>query len=168
MKSLLLLLLLLSSHVCQAQEWLRYSSVDSVYSVYLPILPVEQIDTIDQDSGVIIMRNLYAATKDSLLSDNDAYLVNVMHYPVMVDTVDVLQTLVEDIAQQLVGRLDYVSDDPDRGGLRARISLDHKAQVCRLVTFAKANSIYTLQVFTPLAHSLNDDTQYFFDSFTIY
>jgi hypothetical protein len=132
------------------------------------MLPVEQVDTIVQDNGAIITRNLYVSSRDSSISDNDAYLINVIEYPVMVDTMSALETLVEDIAQQLVGRLDYVSDDPDRGGLRARITLDHKSQVCRLVTFVEANSIYTLQVFTPLAHSLNDDTQYFFDSFTIY
>lgn len=163
----LLIVLLITTAALDAQEWIAYTSADSSLRVHLPTEPVETLDTLEDESGTITISSIYSTNLDTAISKNISYLITVLTYPTEVDTVDAYQSSIVSISDQMLGRLDYVADDIDFGGKKARITLPHKEQVCRLVTFADGRRIYTLQVFSPLVNSINEETDYFFESFTL-
>lgn len=170
---LITIALVLCQSLCFAQQWVQYTDPDSTFQIDLPYRPVERIDTIATELGTILLHNYYVHNSDSIQSSNTDYIINVLHYPpgtlipIQQERDSILSAMIEGVTTQLNGRLDYEADDTKTRGKRARISIAHKSEICRLVTFIAQDRLFTLQVVSPAELSLRADDAYFFDSLRI-
>lgn len=173
MKTLLICVLSCCSTIVHAQHWVRYTDPDSTFSVDLPGRPTELSDTIYSQGDTIIIETYYTKVDNEQVSKNTAYNITSLTYQAAAaDSIThyaktIERTMINDIAAQLGGSVDYKAKDVTTGGSRGRILCKDKSTLCRIVTIADGRRILTLQVFTPVEESLNGDTAAFFESLAL-
>lgn len=166
--------LLIFPFISIAQEWQRYSTDEGFFRIDIPGKFVHNVESHQTDLGEFEVHSyIYKALEEDL---NFLYLVNYFDYPENTfpidSTIRINDLLVESIAQSaedLGGKVIY-SADIAQNYFPAKISrieyADQQAVVKSKIVLAR-DRFYSVQVYSTIEKSLNDDIDRFLDSFQI-
>lgn len=174
MKNFIIILMLLIPAVGLTQEWQRYHAPDGSFRIDLPGAFVHNLESHITDLGDFEVNSFIYKAKDDDL--NFLYLVNYFDYPENTFPQDsfayineLLSQSVEQSAEDLNGKLIY-SADIEQNYFPAKISRIEYAEqqaVVKSKMVLASNRFYSVQVYSTIEKSLNDDIDRFLDSFEI-
>ena len=172
MKILFFCCLALSVLVPYQTDWVKFESVESQFSILVPGYMELNSNEIHTEIGIIAFNTFQY--KPSIDDRNALYIVHHYEYPEGVLTQDssdlaleILEATVEESLITLNGSLDYkrIFDFNNYNGILYRIKYNNGKAVLKSKALIIGNQVYVLQVYATIDNSINDQMDYFLDSF---
>lgn len=174
MKLKIFLVLLMSMFINSAEaQWTKYTSKDNLFTISSPCQMEEKSKELETGMGTIILESAFCEPEED--NPNYLYLVNTMHYQAGAfpsDSTDLIDFFlghtITEHALNLGGTVDYTSDDDFKGfpSRLSRISYNDGQAICKTKLVLIGDTMYSIQVFTLVDKSLNEEMDTFLQSFT--
>lgn len=154
-------------------SWINYKASEVIpFSVDVPGLMDTSSQTIKTAVGSLITQTYaYQGTSDD---PNYLYLINFVEYPTGTfpsDSIDLINDYLDNSvltsAEKVGGKLVYASDLENVSGKLFRIKYNDGNAVIKGKSYIRNDVFISLQVFTVQSKSLNDEMDYFLDSFKL-
>ncbi|MEM9546911.1 MAG: hypothetical protein AAGA77_13105 [Bacteroidota bacterium] len=155
------------------EDWINFKAPNGfLFSVDVPGEMEESSQTIKTAVGDL--KAVTYAYQGNTEDPNYLYLINLVQYPegtFPVDSIDLIDEYLENAIlssiEKVNGELSYSSNLERNNGKLFRVKYNNGQAVLKAKSFITKDVFISLQVFTVQSKSLNDEMDYFLDSFRI-